>query len=294
VTVLALVLALSALNPAPKAHDRAFFRAIVAHDYAVPEGEKASALITELSGFLGSPDKELRDELAYSIPVRWIYKDKLLEKEELDRLLRAWSANLEVKVGETGTNSVLLRSFSALDLSILAALDLEKPFMGDEEFEGLLKRALDYLGKERDVRGYEGQVGWIHSAAHTADLLKFLARSPKLKVASQWEIAEAIEGKLAASGVFTHGEDERLARALLSLAKRRDFDPAALLVWCDRLEVAQKHLWEAQTFDHGAFLALENQKNALKALAVFLSAEKDLGSGGKEVLDRLLSLLARG
>jgi hypothetical protein len=169
----------------PARHVRAFWKGIVDHAYAVPEGQSPAALIEDLSEYLGSPDRELRDEFAYSIPVHWIYRDKRLAPEELRGLLRLWSANLEVGLGEKGTDSVLLRSFSALDLSILAALDIERPFLTDAKFHALLSHGLGYLAKEHDLRGYDERVGWIHATAHAADLLKFLSRNAKLKTTDQ-------------------------------------------------------------------------------------------------------------
>jgi hypothetical protein len=91
--------------------------------------------------------------------------------------------------------------------------------------------------------------------------------------------------------VFTHGEDERLARAILSLARRPDFDPTSLQAWCQRLKVAETNLWEAPVFNHDRFIALQNEKNSLKSLAVLLSAEKDLSAAGREVAANLLAVL---
>jgi len=65
-------------------------------------------------------------------------------------------------IGETGTDSVLLRSFSALDLSILAALENRDPALDDAAYRKLLDDALGYLRDERDLRGFEPRVGWIH------------------------------------------------------------------------------------------------------------------------------------
>jgi hypothetical protein len=297
VVALTLMLVLVGLeaSPAPAAparHAHAFWKGIVDHGYAVPAGESPAALIEELSGYLGSPDRQLRDDFAYAIPVHWIYFDKRLAPGELQALLQLWSANLEVGLGETGTDTVLLRSFSTLDLSILAALDNERPFLTDAEFQGLLALGLRYLAKERDVRGYDERVGWIHATAHTADLLKFLSRNTKLKSTDQKWIIEGIAAKLEGAGsVFTHGEDERLARALLSLARRPDFDPSSLLAWCRRLKAAETSLLDAPVFDHDRFIALQNEKNSLKSLAVLLSAEKDLSAAAREVVTSLLAVL---
>jgi hypothetical protein len=294
ITLMLVLLGLEA-SPAPATparHVRAFWKGIVDHAYAVPEGQSPAALIEELSAYLGSPDRELRDDFAYSIPVHWIYLDKRLAPEELRGLLHLWSANLGVGLGERGTDTVLLRSFSALDLSILAALDNERPFLTDAEFHGLLSEGLGYLAKERDVRGYDERVGWIHATAHTADLLKFLSRNTKLKTTDQKWIVEGIAAKLEGAGsVFTHGEDERLARAILSLARRPDFDPSSLQAWCQRLKVAETSLREGPVFNHDRFVALQNEKNSLKSLAVLLSAEKDLSAAGKEVVASLLAVL---
>jgi hypothetical protein len=297
VVAITLMLVLPGLEASPDPatpirHVRAFWKGIVDHAYGVPEGQSPAALIEELSEYLGSPDRELRDDFAYSIPAHWIYQDKRLAPEELRGLLHLWSANLGVGLGERGTDTVLLRSLSALDLSILAALDNERPFLTDAEFRGLLSDGLGYLAKERDLRGYDERVGWIHAAAHTADLLKFLSRSAKLKTTDQKRIVEAIAGKLEGAGAaFTHGEDERLARALLSLARRPDFDPSSLQAWCQRLKIAETNLWDAPAFDHDRFIALQNEKNALKSLAVLLSAEKDLSAAGRDLEARLLAVL---
>ncbi|HXB57649.1 MAG TPA: DUF2785 domain-containing protein [Vicinamibacteria bacterium] len=277
-------------SPAP--HVRSFWKGIVGNGYAVPAGESPAALIQELSGYLGSPDRELRDEFAYAIPVQWIYRDKRLAPGELRGLLQLWSANLELGLGDSGNDTVLLRSFSTLDLSILAALDNERPFLTDAEFQGLLAQGLRYLEKERDVRGYDERVGWIHATAHTADLLKFLSRNTKLKATDQKRIVEEIAAKLEGAGsVFTHGEDERLARALLSLARRPDFDPSSLLGWCQRLKAAETSLRDAPVFDHDRFIALQNEKNSLKSLAVLLAGEKTLTVAGKEVEASLIAVL---
>ena len=45
-------------------HDREYWRQIAKNHYAVPPGQDAFSLARELSGYLGSPDPELRDDLA--------------------------------------------------------------------------------------------------------------------------------------------------------------------------------------------------------------------------------------
>jgi hypothetical protein len=58
-----------------------------------------------------------------------------------------------------------------------------------------------YLAAEQDIREYAADRGWMHSAAHTADLLKFLGRSRHLDVAGQARLLNAVAQKLASVSV---------------------------------------------------------------------------------------------
>jgi len=271
--MLPALLALQLLaTPAAAGHDVEFWRQIARNNYALPEGESAGALLLELSSLLGSPDPEQRDTLGYEIAARWIYSKELLSPAELRALGALWTANLKAGIGSTGDDSVLLRSFSALNLSVLAAYDNEHPYLSREEFTALLDAALRYLAEEKDVRGYLPGKGWHHSAAHTADLLKFLGRSRHLTPPEQQRILDAIAAKMEAP-VFVWGEDERLARAVLSLLVREDLDEAGFEAWRLRVTARSKGLWDGQ-LDVGRFAAVQNTRNLLRSLFVLLSGEE--------------------
>ena len=77
----------------------------------------------------------------------------------------------------------------------------------------------------------------MHSCAHTADVLKFLGRNPLLDADGQVAILEGIARKTTAPTgvVFTHGEDDRMAAAVLSILRRDDFEPEALDVFLEEL-----------------------------------------------------------
>src|SRR3954469_8819306 len=89
-------------------HTRDFWRDIAKNKYAVPANQSADTLARELSTFLGSPDPELRDDLAYSILARWIYRG-LLSAPTLTSLTDEWRGNLKYGLGESDSNSVLKR-----------------------------------------------------------------------------------------------------------------------------------------------------------------------------------------
>ena len=274
----ALLVLIALLRPGmaaaePASHPLEFWRKVKADGFAVPPGESPLSLILELSASLGSTDPEMRDGFGYEIPATWIYDKKLLDPPDLRVLLEKWRANLKAGLGETGTDSVLRRSFSALNLSVLAAHDLQSPFLTQEEFDALLSDALVYLRDERDVRGYDPPVGWRHSCAHTADLLKFLARSPRLKAPDQRRIFEAVFAKVTRVGdpVYVWGEDDRLARAILSLVRRKDFDPALTDPWLGGYLDLHEKAWQGAPPDPAALAADRNGANLLKSLLALVS-----------------------
>ncbi len=229
----AVVLALAPVWASQNAgHDKTYWQQIVANKYVPPAGEPLPPLVRELSGFLGSADPELRDDIGYSTLVAWIYRQKIVPVEMRRALLKEWTGNLRTGIGSRGTDAIFLRSFSALALGIHAALDNDAPWLERAEFDTLLTAAVAYLRDEVDVRGFDARKGWMHSAAHTADLLKFLARSRHLEPGQQALVLDAILEKVSRTEeVFTHGEDERLARAVLSVAARKDFDEAGFGRW---------------------------------------------------------------
>src|SRR5262249_36517924 len=147
-------------------------------------------------------------------------------------LIARLRANLTRGIGERDTDSVFGRSFSALMLSVVVARDNADPFLDASSWHEIETAALVYLAAEQDLRGYDADKAWAHPAAPTADLLKFLGRSRYLDTAGQRQFLDAIAGKLTtASVVFTHGEDERFARAVLSLTARMDFDETRFAAW---------------------------------------------------------------
>jgi len=212
-------------------HDLGYWRAIIGHDFAVPAGADATALARELAGFVGDPDPERRDALGYTITAEWVRRGALAAPG-LHELVPTWRRHLVAE----GPDRVLDRAFGALNLALAAAVDAQEPFLTDAEYRGLLDEALALLVGERDLRGWDPAVGWVHVTAHTADLLKFLVRSARLRPADQARVLAAITQRLeTAPVVFTHGEAERLAAVVVALARRTDFDRAALGATARRL-----------------------------------------------------------
>src|SRR5437764_10267298 len=138
-------------------HDRAFWQSIAKNHYSVPQGESADALAPELSALLGSPDPELRDDLAYSILAHWIYRNDL-STAAMTSLTDEWTSNLQIGLGESGTSSVLKRSFSALCRCEIAKSEQKKQYLGGARYHEWLAQVISYLQAERDLRGYDEEL----------------------------------------------------------------------------------------------------------------------------------------
>lgn len=279
-------------TPSPEAHDKAYWRDIIASDYTPPADVSLPSLVQELSGYLASTDPALRDEIAYSISTHWMYVKRIVPLDVRHELVAQWSANLTRGIGEQGTDSVFLRSFSALMLSVAVALDNEAPWIEGAEFDRLLTSASTYLREERDTRGFDAEKGWIHSVAHTADLLKFLGRNRHLEVSEQSRILTAIAEKLTQlDHVLIHGEDERLARAVVSIVARPDADMSGFQAFLDDL----KQVWPEGLPTPAQLAVNQNRKNLAVSLYAVLNTDgRDLESlhgAAESVLTLLKSMM---
>jgi hypothetical protein len=179
-------------------------------------------------------------------------------------------------------------------MSILAAQDLQKPFLSDSAFKETLETALQCYASEKDLRGYVPVKGWAHATAHVADLLKFLARNPKLSGEDQKKIIAAIAQRCrTVPSVFVWGEDGRMAAALLSIVDRKDFDQSTFDEWFKALITENKHLWKEPNIDMSEYVRVRTQSNVLVQLVAKIAAQKEndaahrFGDTLNEVLSRM-------
>jgi hypothetical protein len=247
--------------------DKAFWKSIVDTDYAVPDGHTVIELTEELLGYLGSPDEELRDTFAYTLIAVWTMRG-VYNSDDLRHIMNVLLPNLKVGIGERDTNSVLLRSFSALMLSVVAYGEHKTPFMTAEEYDMLLDATLEYLAAEKDLRGYVVGKGFHHSCAHTADIFKFMARSPH---ADPVRLAKMLNGiadkmKMPVDYVYIHSEDERMSMAILDIVKREMFSHEVVAAFVERLLKVHELGTEGGEFVVTVHAPYMNVKNLLRAL----------------------------
>ncbi|MCG7345403.1 DUF2785 domain-containing protein [Sporosarcina sp. ACRSL] len=184
---------------------------------------------------LGSPDGELRDELIYRLVVKLISGQHL----KTDQLLHATNEiataqYLFAAIGERDSDSVFIRSFATLWLTVLLWLDKEHPFMSSELRSEVMEKSATYLVQEQDIRGFVDGKGWAHSIAHGADLMSMIASHPAAEKRLIPTILEGVASCFWKGGVYTDDEDERLTAIFISLA-RKDYPEEVLIEWVEQV-----------------------------------------------------------
>jgi hypothetical protein len=297
IATFALVLSLVGLATpgAQSVRTREDWIALTKGGFVLPPEQRSLDVLVEMNPLLFSPDPVLRDDVAYSAAERWILRDKSVDAAGLRQLLEQWSRNLADGLGDNGTDGVFGRSFSALCLSLVAAADLQSPFLAPAEVRAFFDRMLDYLVRERDLRGFDTTRGWMHSVAHTSDALKFLARNPKLGPATDQRLLDAVRAKLdGTQTVFAWGEPDRIALALHSGVRRPDADAAALDAWTAYWIDAHRAVWaKGPQVDPAAFAKVENAKLVMRSLHAALAMDVHPTPTGAAAARTLLAALAR-
>ncbi|WP_203338392.1 DUF2785 domain-containing protein [Nocardioides limicola] len=214
-----------------------FWQQVQADGLRVPAQRPLDDLTAELTAMLGSPDPETRDGLAYPALATWIHRGVY------DDLLRGLgdgiATGLLTGLGESGTDSVFRRSWSALVLGECLARDNEVLRLEAATVLRWGDHLATWLLREQDLRGYVPGQGWAHAIAHGADALSQLARSRHLEQPELTAILDVVADRVTVPGArLNSGEPDRLATTVMALLGR-DLLPLSLLEpWVNRLRLA--------------------------------------------------------
>ena len=204
-------------------------------DFAVPADTHLTEAAAELTVLLGSPDQHARDEVAYELLSTWVARGTF--DELLVGLGDGMCAGLRQGLGESDTDSVFRRSFSALVLASVVERDTAIRVLHPSHVLRWADASLHWFVAERDLRGHAGAKGWVHAVAHGADLVAALGMSRHLGSDELGVLLDAVADRLSRSSShhLTHAEDDRLAYATMAILHRDLLDVAALEAWVARL-----------------------------------------------------------
>ena len=256
--------------------EKEFWVSIAENDYKIPEGYTLEKLTKTLFGYLGSTDPELRDDIAYIVYANFL-KRELYSSDEIRSHTNELLAYMERSIGETESDSVFLRTFSVLLLAEIVHNDNKKPLLDKDLIQSILAKGLWYLEAEKDPRGHIPVKGWAHALAHTADLMLVLGRNRHTGMEDLGKILQAISNKLVQSSiwVYIHGEDERLANAVMAIFKRNLVSIEFMQNWLKSFIEPEKS-WSGAYVDEGQAKAFHNVRNFLRSVWIAVRSSDDL------------------
>ena len=190
--------------------------------------------------YLGSSDSQLR-EGSLEILGSWIERSSFSDEQLFD-IANEMKENLLSGLGEQNTDSVFLRSFSALILGAIIGFDEDctqhmiedrKPFLTKEIITDFFKTSLKFYKEERDIRGYIDIKEWAHSIAHGADLFKKFAKHRLIGKEELLQILEIFKLKInePQMNIYKAREELRISVAVYTVFLRRILETEEIKAW---------------------------------------------------------------
>jgi hypothetical protein len=217
---------------------RAYWQEVQGTDYEVPADRPLDDLTAELTAMLGSVEPDVRDGTAYPALATWI--DRGVYDDLLRGLGDGMVAGLDAGLGETGTDTVFRRSFSALVLAECLERDNEHHLLpAGKVLEWGDQLATWYL-REQDTRGFVPGKGWAHAIAHGADALGVLGESPHLGAPELSVLLDVLAERalMPTTEPLVDGEPDRMAHAVMAMLRRDVVPIGDLESWVQRIAAA--------------------------------------------------------
>jgi hypothetical protein len=267
--------------------DKFFWKTIQENKYIIPPGHTPTSLTAELFAYLGSTDPELRDLIAYKTFANFL-EHGYFSLEEIEIYIASLLVNLEIGIGESGTDSVFIRAFSVLFLAEIVYNDNKVPRLKKPIIKTILEKGLWYLDAERDPHGYVEDKGWAHALAHTADLLLVLSKNLNTGGREHRRILSGISKKLIQSTdwVYLHGEDDRLSQAVLEILRRGTLSATLIKKWLHSILEPGDVPWKGAWTKEESTRAFFNARNFMRSLHLKVASEAELPA--QQELEKIL------
>ncbi len=260
------------LTPSELATDKAFLRSIADDSYRIPQDIDPFAFSLALLQNFARLDAQLRDEFSYMILAHLIIDEEsahlLTAAQRETLLLTCVDANhLFYGVGEAGTDSVFMRSFSLLIIAALLYADARLLQVSKEATEAARDAVLRYAREERDWRGYIKGKGWAHSVAHLADALDEFAQSRYASTDDRQAILDMLTHLAMLPEPLCFEEDDRLAVVAYRMIAKHFLEEEYLERWVQGFFITRTEEVPGLTEqDVLTWIRAANAKNFLRSL----------------------------
>ena len=227
---------------------------------------------------LGQLDPTLREEVAIPTLKNFIISKECepsLRLEILELLLSDKFITKDIEFGES--NSSILRSATILTLvAVIIGIVKNEDTITKEAVGSLITVALTILVNEKDHRGYDPELGWIHIHAHLSDLLGSISwlsidQDQKLIIVKEilnWLISSDCHS-------FKFGEDLRFGKCLALHLKK---------IYAEKL----KPIFELDLYIDEAPYFNQNLASTLSACYFYLASDTSTDDQKLKMIEKIL------
>ena len=215
-----------------------FAQQIIELDFQLPSAYTLESALPHLLNDLGSPDASARSD-ALSIFDYWI-SNSYFSTDQNVVLVEKTLEGMRYKLGNSGDDSVFMRSYSALLMLELLHSNLEKTIFDGAKLELIYNAVTDAFLGEQDYRAVVASKGWAYAIPHIGDNFFQLSQTKGLGHYHE-EILETIGTKLRTTGahIFRFFEDERLATIVVDILKQETVTAEFFESWIEALTTLQ-------------------------------------------------------
>lgn len=240
--------------------------------------------------FIGDPDPYLRDSLIYETFCEWITEKHYYSNDELKEILNIVldKNHLFYKIGIEQDDSVVTRTFSVLVIDLLLYMNIQNQYLSQDEFNTLKDSVIRFYNEEKDLRGYEEGIGWMHAAAHGADALSSIVSSKQCDEETMMKVLDALNHVLENTKyILAHEEDERMATVVYAITFRNVLSREKLCKWINNLgsEITPgysdaKYVQKANTkkFVRSLYFRLMHEEDTAKITELLYKKEEELNN----------------
>lgn len=240
---------------------------------------------------IGHENPEIRDELIYGLFCAGFEKEmfSVFQAKEIARYLLENDLLLQ-GMDDGRMASTLKRSFAALTWAVLLYFDDKKNccyfrILSPEEREKVFQMSMEHIARERDATGYLAPYGWVHTIAHSSELLLSVVRHSHF----QKEMSEAVLNAIAMmfkkqEKIFEDREEKRVGLVLREMLENKKLSVAQFRCWIEQMA---KHYEVDNLKEVKDFRSKENVVNMLNC--VLLSMEEAEAREVRDIIKELNS-----
>ncbi|GIJ73057.1 hypothetical protein Voc01_079740 [Virgisporangium ochraceum] len=204
---------------------------VISTDFAVPDDRPLPDLVDDLCAMLAAGDPGVRDDTAYPVLAMWTGRGVL--DGHLEQLGDRMADRLR-------HDEIQARTFATMILGWVVLRDARTGGLPAACVPRWRDAFATWWAGEKDLRGYDDRLGWLHAAAHGADTVRAFARSPRLGAVELTGLLDLTVDRLCAAAgyLYAHGEDDRIAYALASVLTRAELTADDATAWLGRVGAA--------------------------------------------------------